>query len=164
MECRWCNKPLVEVDNPMRREVRHRRGEEAACPGPKDLGREAERSTVAGTENGGAPVVDASTDCAPRPPASDPPRLARARAWRDQTAGSWDRESTPADTDAVANTIGWWKDVDCLLVEIDRLKDERDRLQELVAEGQAAYDEVAAERDRLLACAERRLYVEGTTA
>jgi hypothetical protein len=32
--CPWCHKELVEVDNPFRREVRHRRGEEVQCPGP----------------------------------------------------------------------------------------------------------------------------------
>ena len=32
--CQWCGRALVEVDNPMRRELRHRRGEEAQCPGP----------------------------------------------------------------------------------------------------------------------------------
>jgi len=35
MTCPHCGRPLVEVDNPMRREVRHRRGEEATCPGPR---------------------------------------------------------------------------------------------------------------------------------
>jgi len=34
MTCPWCGRPLVEVDNPFRREVRHRRGEETTCPGP----------------------------------------------------------------------------------------------------------------------------------
>ena len=39
MDCPWCGKELVEVDNPMRREIRHRRGEEAQCPGPpKEVG------------------------------------------------------------------------------------------------------------------------------
>ena len=42
MRCTWCFGELVEVDNPMRREVRHRRGEEAACPGPPSV----ERSNV----------------------------------------------------------------------------------------------------------------------
>lgn len=32
MLCRSCGQELVEVDNPMRREVRHRRGEEIYCP------------------------------------------------------------------------------------------------------------------------------------
>lgn len=32
--CPYCGKTLVEVDNPMRPEFRHRRGEEAFCPGP----------------------------------------------------------------------------------------------------------------------------------
>lgn len=32
--CVWCNREMVEVDNPMRREVRHRRGQEVDCPGP----------------------------------------------------------------------------------------------------------------------------------
>jgi hypothetical protein len=34
MICPYCGKDLVEVDNPFRREVRHRRGEENQCPGP----------------------------------------------------------------------------------------------------------------------------------
>lgn len=34
MTCPYCGKALVEVDNPWRREIRHRRGEEALCPGP----------------------------------------------------------------------------------------------------------------------------------
>ncbi len=34
MNCPHCHKPLVEVDNPIRREVRHRRGEKSQCPGP----------------------------------------------------------------------------------------------------------------------------------
>ena len=37
-ECPWCNRTLVEVDNPLRREVRHPRGTEpgtpGGCPGP----------------------------------------------------------------------------------------------------------------------------------
>lgn len=36
MTCPWCARELVEVDNPLRREMRHRRGEEVACPGPPD--------------------------------------------------------------------------------------------------------------------------------
>lgn len=32
--CRWCHKDLVEVDNPLHRELRHHRGDEAQCPGP----------------------------------------------------------------------------------------------------------------------------------
>lgn len=32
--CRYCHRPLVEVDNPLRQEFRHRRGEERTCPGP----------------------------------------------------------------------------------------------------------------------------------
>lgn len=32
MRCSSCGKELVEVDNPLRREVRHRRGEELMCP------------------------------------------------------------------------------------------------------------------------------------
>ena len=32
MICSSCGQSLVEVDNPMRREVRHRRGEEINCP------------------------------------------------------------------------------------------------------------------------------------
>lgn len=32
MTCKHCGQVLVEVDNPMRREVRHRRGEEVNCP------------------------------------------------------------------------------------------------------------------------------------
>lgn len=31
-QCESCGKDLVEVDNPFRREVRHRRGEEVQCP------------------------------------------------------------------------------------------------------------------------------------
>lgn len=38
MRCWWCAGELVEVDNPMRREVRHRRGEEVLCPGPPNEG------------------------------------------------------------------------------------------------------------------------------
>lgn len=34
MTCEWCGQRLVEVDNPIRREIRHRRGDEARCPGP----------------------------------------------------------------------------------------------------------------------------------
>jgi hypothetical protein len=34
MTCRWCGRTLVEVDNPMRLELRHRRGEEVLCLGP----------------------------------------------------------------------------------------------------------------------------------
>lgn len=30
--CESCGKYLVEVDNPYRREIRHRRGEEVQCP------------------------------------------------------------------------------------------------------------------------------------
>lgn len=30
--CEACGKELVEVDNPIRREIRHRRGEEVSCP------------------------------------------------------------------------------------------------------------------------------------
>lgn len=30
--CESCGRTLVEVDNPIRREVRHRRGEEVQCP------------------------------------------------------------------------------------------------------------------------------------
>lgn len=37
MTCPYCGRTLVEVDNPMRREMRHRRGEEALCPGPHRL-------------------------------------------------------------------------------------------------------------------------------
>lgn len=33
-QCPYCGCELVEVDNPLRREVRHRRGEEGLCPGP----------------------------------------------------------------------------------------------------------------------------------
>lgn len=44
------------------------------------------------------------------------------RSWRDQTRGRYDRKSIPQDSDAVANTIGWWKDVDLLLTEVDRLR------------------------------------------
>lgn len=32
MKCESCGQDLVEVDNPMRREVRHRRGQEVNCP------------------------------------------------------------------------------------------------------------------------------------
>lgn len=32
MMCRSCGQELVEVDNPFRQEVRHRRGEEIYCP------------------------------------------------------------------------------------------------------------------------------------
>jgi hypothetical protein len=32
--CQWCRQQLVEVDNPFRREIRHRRGQENQCPGP----------------------------------------------------------------------------------------------------------------------------------
>jgi hypothetical protein len=32
--CPYCGKTLIEVDNPMRPEFRHRRGEEDFCPGP----------------------------------------------------------------------------------------------------------------------------------
>lgn len=34
LTCEWCGQELVEVDNPLRREVRHKRGQEGACPGP----------------------------------------------------------------------------------------------------------------------------------
>lgn len=34
LTCPWCHEELVEVDNPMRRETRHHRGQEALCPGP----------------------------------------------------------------------------------------------------------------------------------
>lgn len=36
LRCPYCGRELVEVDNPFRREVRHRRGEEVLCPGPPD--------------------------------------------------------------------------------------------------------------------------------
>jgi hypothetical protein len=62
----------------------------------------------------------------------------RIRSWRDQTVGVYDRESTPRDSDAVANVLGWWSDVDQLLDEIDRLG-------ELVAEGQRVNDDLAAD-------------------
>lgn len=45
----------------------------------------------------------------------------RIRSWRDQTRHLYDRPSTPADSDAVANTIGWWRDVDTLLDMVRRL-------------------------------------------
>lgn len=32
--CPWCGEETVEVDNPLRREVRHRRGRGLNCPGP----------------------------------------------------------------------------------------------------------------------------------
>ena len=41
--CPWCDREMVEVDNPMRREVRHRRGEEALCPGPVSADEQARR-------------------------------------------------------------------------------------------------------------------------
>lgn len=34
MRCQWCGRDLVQVDNPFRVEIRHRRGEEVLCPGP----------------------------------------------------------------------------------------------------------------------------------
>lgn len=34
VNCRWCGRRLVEVDNPFRIERRHRRGDETYCPGP----------------------------------------------------------------------------------------------------------------------------------
>lgn len=34
--CPWCGAELVEVDNPMRTEFRHRRGQEQFCPGPPE--------------------------------------------------------------------------------------------------------------------------------
>lgn len=36
MVCPWCGTELVEVDNPVRRELRHRRG--VICPGLPDVG------------------------------------------------------------------------------------------------------------------------------
>jgi hypothetical protein len=36
MRCQWCGRALVQVDNPFRREIRHRRGEEVLCPGPPE--------------------------------------------------------------------------------------------------------------------------------
>lgn len=38
MNCPYCHQELVEVDNPLRREVRHKRGQEADCPGPDGAG------------------------------------------------------------------------------------------------------------------------------
>jgi hypothetical protein len=39
--CPWCNGQLVEVDNPMRPEVRHKRGQE--CSGPPSAEEQARR-------------------------------------------------------------------------------------------------------------------------
>jgi len=53
MTCPWCGRPLVEVDNPFRREVRHRRGEETTCPGPPRDG----SPTVAETKGEDVPTA-----------------------------------------------------------------------------------------------------------
>lgn len=63
--CEWCGKELVEVDNPLRREVRHRRGEDgAACPGPFGIPEEL-RPTAAQAAAGlsGPPALAACPIC-----------------------------------------------------------------------------------------------------
>jgi len=47
--------------------------------------------------------------------------LLRIRYWRDKTQKHYDRDVVGGDSDAVANAIGWWKDVDLLLTEVDEL-------------------------------------------
>jgi hypothetical protein len=111
----------------------------------KDLGREAGKSTSAGMENGGAEsVVAASTDYAPRSPAL-PDLLARLLLW-----------------DELLSDIGSIRSqVSEIASEVVRLTEERDRLQELLVEGQAAYDELAEAYERQTVDAMVGRFVDG---
>lgn len=128
----------------------------------RDLSGEAERPTDAGTENGGPEIVDGSTDCAPRPPVL--PCLDAIRAHVDLLVAMRDDASADAERQRevalfrAANAQGCLGTYAVTLLDVaERLKDERDRLQELVDEGSAAYDELAAElRDVQAALEEER--------